>query len=200
MGKTPNSTAGRARRPSSAVTAVLCVSVVVGMVGLSFAAVPLYRLFCQVTGFGGTTQRADQGADRVLDRTITVRFDANIGNGLGWRFRPVTRQVTLRVGETGEAIFRAENVTDTPLTGTATFNVTPEQVGIYFTKIACFCFTEQRLEAGEGIDMPVVFYVDPAIADDRGLDYVDTITLSYTFFPAERREAAPVAALGGGRR
>ena len=199
MGKTPNSTAGRASRPSAAVTALLCVSVVIGMVGLSFAAVPLYRLFCQVTGFGGTTQRADQGADRVLDRTITVRFDANIGNGLGLRFRPVTRQITLRVGETGEAIFRAENVTDTPRTGTATFNVTPEQVGIYFTKIACFCFTEQTLKAGEGIDMPVVFYVDPAIAEDRALDYVDTITLSYTFFPAERRGVAPVAALGGGR-
>jgi cytochrome c oxidase assembly protein subunit 11 len=188
------------KRRTAAATALICMAVVAGMVGLSFAAVPLYSLFCQVTGFGGTTQRADGPADRVLDRQVTVRFDANTGNGLDWRFRPVTRQVTLRVGETGEAVFRAENVSDVPLTGTATFNVTPEQVGIYFTKIACFCFTEQTLQPGEVLDMPVVFYVDPAIAEDAELDYVRTITLSYTFFPAERRAPAPLAALGAKQR
>jgi cytochrome c oxidase assembly protein subunit 11 len=196
MSATPGSTPDRSRRPSAKVTAFVCVAVVAGMVGLSFAAVPLYTLFCQVTGFGGTTQRADGPADRVLDRKVTIRFDANTGNGLDWRFRPMTRQVTLRVGETGEAIFRAENTSGVPLAGTATFNVTPEQVGIYFTKIACFCFTEQTLQPGEALDMPVIFYVDPAIAEDGELDYIRTITLSYTFFPVERRAPAPVAALG----
>jgi cytochrome c oxidase assembly protein subunit 11 len=193
--ETPNTR----RQRSSHMTALICVAVIAGMVGLSFAAVPLYALFCQVTGFGGTTQRADGPAGKVLDRKVTIRFDANI-NGLDWRFRPVTRTVTLRVGETGEAIFRAENPGDVPLTGTATFNVTPEQVGAYFTKIACFCFTEQTLQPGEKLDMPVIFYVDPAIAEDDELDYVQTITLSYTFFPAERRGPAPVAALGAEQR
>jgi cytochrome c oxidase assembly protein subunit 11 len=193
--ETPNAR----RQRSSHMTALICVAVIAGMVGLSFAAVPLYALFCQVTGFGGTTQRADGPAGKVLDRKVTIRFDANI-NGLDWRFRPVTRTVTLRVGETGEAIFRAENPGDVPLTGTATFNVTPEQVGAYFTKIACFCFTEQTLQPGEKLDMPVIFYVDPAIAEDDELDYVQTITLSYTFFPAERRGPAPVAALGAEQR
>jgi cytochrome c oxidase assembly protein subunit 11 len=188
-----------AKRRSSHATALICVAVVAGMVGLSFAAVPLYALFCQVTGFDGTTQRADGPAGRVLDRKVTIRFDANT-NGLDWRFRPMTRQVTLRVGETGEAVFRAENASTAPLTGTATFNVTPEQAGIYFTKIACFCFTEQTLQPGETLDMPVIFYVDPAIAEDDELDYVRTITLSYTFFPAERRTEAPVAALGAEQR
>jgi cytochrome c oxidase assembly protein subunit 11 len=181
------------------MTALICVAVVAGMVGASFAAVPLYSLFCRVTGFGGTTQRAEGPAGKVLERKIAVRFDANT-NGLDWNFRPMTRQITLRVGETGEAIFRAENTGGVPLTGTATFNVTPEQAGIYFTKIACFCFTEQTLQAGETLDMPVVFYVDPAIAEDDELDYVRTITLSYTFFPAERRTEAPLAALGAERR
>jgi cytochrome c oxidase assembly protein subunit 11 len=198
MSAKPDST--RSRRPLSAkATALVCVAVVAGMVGLSFAAVPLYTLFCQVTGFGGTTQRADGPADRVLDRKVTIRFDANT-NGLDWRFRPMTRQVTLRVGETGEAIFRAENASDEPLTGTATFNVTPEQAGIYFTKIACFCFTEQTLQPGETIDMPVLFYIDPAIAEEAELDYIRTITLSYTFFPADRRTQAPLAALGAEQR
>jgi cytochrome c oxidase assembly protein subunit 11 len=187
------------RQRSSHATALICVAVIAGMVGLSFAAVPLYALFCQVTGFGGTTQRADGPAGRVLDRKVTIRFDANT-NGLDWRFGPRTRTVTLRVGETGEAIFRAENLSDAPLTGTAAFNVTPEQVGAYFTKIACFCFTEQTLQPGETLDMPVVFYVDPAIAEDDELDFVRTITLSYTFFPTERRTPPPVAALGAEQR
>ncbi len=189
----PQHNSGRRRLPSAVTTAVLCAAVVAGMVGLSFAAVPLYRIFCQATGFGGTTQRAEKPADRVLDRKVTVRFDANVGNGLGWRFRPVTREVTLRVGETGEAHFSAENIMDAQATGTASFNVTPEQAGVYFTKIACFCFTDQTLKAGEKTDMPVIFYVDPKIAEDRSLDYIDTITLSYTFFPAA--DAKPLAAL-----
>jgi cytochrome c oxidase assembly protein subunit 11 len=196
MTEAPNTTPSGKRRPSGVVTAAICAGVVVGMVGLSFAAVPLYRMFCEATGFGGTTQRADRAADRVLDRKVTIRFDANIGNGLGWRFRPVTREVTLQIGETGEAIFSAQNMMDTQETGTASFNVTPEQAGAYFTKIACFCFTEQTLKAGEKVDMPVIFYVDPKIADDKSLDYIDTITLSYTFFQAvDGGKSKPLAAL-----
>ena len=196
MNDVPNPQPASSRRSSGAMTAMICAAVVVGMVGLSFAAVPLYRIFCQATGFGGTTQRADKAADHVLERKVTVRFDANIGNGLGWRFRPVTREVTLRLGETGEAHFSAENTMDTTTSGTASFNVTPEQAGAYFTKIACFCFTEQSLKAGEKVDMPVIFYVDPKLADDKSLDYIDTITLSYTFFPAaDGGKSKPLAAL-----
>jgi len=196
MTGTPTTAPAGKRPPSGVTTAVICAGVVVGMVGLSFAAVPLYRMFCEATGFGGTTQRADKAADHVLERKVTVRFDANIGNGLGWRFRPVTREVTLRIGETGEAFFSAQNMMEAQGTGTASFNVTPEQAGVYFTKIACFCFTEQTLKAGEKVDMPVIFYVDPKIADDKSLDYIDTITLSYTFFPAaDGGKSKPLAAL-----
>lgn len=185
---------------SSHMTALICVAVVAGMIGLSFAAVPLYTLFCQATGFGGTTQRAEGPAGKVLERKITVRFDANVRNGLDWNFRPITRQATLRVGETGEALFQVENTSDVPLTGTAIYNVTPEQAGIYFTKMSCFCFTEQTLQPGEKMDMPVIFYVDPAIAEDEELDYIHTITLSYSFYPVQNREASPLAALGAGAR
>jgi len=168
------------------LTAALCVVFVAGMVGMSFAAVPLYRIFCQVTGFGGTPQRADAAPARSLDRKVTVRFDGNVANGLGWSFRPRDRQVTLNVGEVAEVAFIAENRGDTVSTGTAAFNVTPEAVGAYFNKIACFCFTEQTLAAGQSLDMPVQFFIDPAIADDKELDHVGTITLSYTFFPGRR--------------
>jgi cytochrome c oxidase assembly protein subunit 11 len=178
------STMPSGKRPSGVTTALICGAVVVGMVGLSFAAVPLYRIFCQATGFGGTTQRAEKAADHVLDRKVTVRFDANIGNGLGWRFRPITREVTLRIGETGEALFSAQNMMDTSETGTAAFNVTPEQAGAYFTKIACFCFTEQTLKPGEEVRMPVLYYVDPDMLNDPNAKDVPEITLSYTFLEA----------------
>ena len=187
IGRTPS---GRGR---PAVTAAICGGVVLGMTGLSFAAVPLYRLFCQVTGFGGTTQRADRESDRTLDRMITVRFDANV-QGLGWTFRPAQRQVRLRVGETARIAYLAESASDRETVGAATFNVTPELVGAYFNKISCFCFEEQPLAPGEKVELPVVFFVDPAIADDPALDYVDTITLSYTFFPARGGDGAPPAA------
>jgi cytochrome c oxidase assembly protein subunit 11 len=176
------------------LTAAACVVFVAFMVGMSFAAVPLYRVFCQVTGFDGTTQRADAAPDRALDREITVRFDGNVGNGLGWGFRPLERQVTLRVGEVAEVAFLAENRGASASTGTATFNVTPNTAGAYFNKIACFCFTEQTLAAGQSLDMPVQFFVDPAIADDPELDHLDTITLSYTFFPAADPAPKPLAA------
>lgn len=156
------------------------------MVGLSFASVPLYDLFCRVTGFGGTPQRAaasyDATQDTSIARQITVRFDASLNPALDWRFQPVRRDMTLNVGDDAVAFYRAHNLADTPTTGTATFNVTPEKAGPYFVKIDCFCFTEQTLQPGEAVDMPVSFYIDPEIADDPELDDVGTITLSYTFF------------------
>lgn len=179
------------------MTAALCGVFVAGMVGMSFAAVPLYRIFCQVTGFGGTTQQADSAPATQLDREITIRFDGNVANGLGWSFRPRERQVKLKVGEIGEVAFIAENRTDSLTAGTAAFNVTPNSAGAYFNKIACFCFTEQVLEPGETVDMPVQFFVDPAIADDSELDYITTITLSYTFFPADPPANSVAAAPAG---
>jgi cytochrome c oxidase assembly protein subunit 11 len=167
-------------------TALLCTAVVAGMVAMSFAAVPLYRMFCQVTGFGGTTQRAEAVAGPVLDRMMTVRLDSNVGAGLPWEFKPVDRQIELKVGEQAQGIYRATNRSDRPTTGTATFNVSPPLAGAYFVKIECFCFTEQTLEPGQSADMPVVFYVDPAIADDPDVARLGTITLSYTFYPAEQ--------------
>jgi cytochrome c oxidase assembly protein subunit 11 len=171
--------------------------VVVAMNAFAYAAVPAYRAFCQSFGFAGTPLRADRQAAPVdiLDRQITVRFNSDIDPGLPWRFRPKQRQVTLKVGETGLAFFEATNESDRPITGTATFNVVPLKAGPYFVKIDCFCFTEQTLQPGESVDMPVTFYVDPQIADDGNLDEVGTITLSYTFFrsadtDAEDRTAA----------
>lgn len=164
-------------------TAMIVAGVVAGMIGLSFAAVPAYRAFCQVTGFDGTTQRADKGADRVLERKIAIRFDATVNEGLDWTFKPEQVDQTLHIGETGLAFYRAHNLTDRAVTGRATFNVQPAKAGIYFKKIECFCFTEQTLKAGETVSMPVTYFIDPAIADDPELDDVQTITLAYTFFP-----------------
>ena len=175
-------------------TAFAAASVVAGMVGMSYAAVPLYELFCQVTGFGGTPQRADSAPQQVLDRDVTVRLNADVGSGLAWKFEPLQRDVTLKVGEEALAFYRATNMSDKPVVGMATFNVTPDKVGQYFNKIACFCFTEQRLEPGQSIDMPVSFFVDPRIAQDRNLDDVSDITLSYTFFPVDKPAARDTAA------
>jgi cytochrome c oxidase assembly protein subunit 11 len=191
------SAAAEVKRPRLGLTAALCAVFVAGMVGMAFAAVPLYRLFCQLTGYDGTTQRASAAPEAAIGREIRVRFDANIGNGLGWSFRPVTRTVELKVGEVGEAVFAAENRGSRASTGTAVFNVTPLEVGAYFNKIACFCFKQQTLQPGEAIEMPVTFFVDPAIVDDPELDHVRTITLSYTFYPVDSG-AAKVAA--GGER
>ena len=175
-----------------------CVACVAGMIGVAYAAVPLYRIFCQVTGYGGTTQAADAGSDVVLDRMVTVRFDANTARGMAWNFQAEQRQMTLRIGETGLAFYRASNPTTRAITGTATFNVTPPQAGAYFNKIECFCFTEQTLEPGASADMPVSFFVDPAIVDDPDVAGVGTITLSYTFFSATDKQA-DVAAVASGR-
>lgn len=179
------------------IVALTLASLVAGMLGLSYAAVPLYRIFCQVTGFGGTTQRADTVPDRVVDHEIKVRFDANLAYGMGWRFAPVQQTLTLKLGESALAFYEAENLASKPLRGTATFNVTPAAAGSYFNKIECFCFTEQRLEPGERVDMPVNFFVDPEILNDPDAREITEITLSYTFFPVA--DDADVASAGGGQ-
>lgn len=170
------------RRARNRTVVLLSLGVVAAMFGLVAASVPLYQLFCQVTGFGGTTQRAEAAGEVVSDRQITVRFNADVNSRLPWRFHPEQRQVTLAIGESGLAFYRATNLSARAVTGTATFNVTPFKAGPYFNKIECFCFTEQTLGPGESVDMPVTFFVDPAILDDPNLADVHTITLSYTFF------------------
>lgn len=166
------------------ITAAVSASVIVGMVGLSFAAVPLYDWFCRVTGFGGTTQVAE-GALEADQRTVTVRFNADRAPDLPWAFQPVQREMTVNVGEQNLAFYRAVNRADHPIVGSATFNVTPHKAGLYFSKIHCFCFEEQLLAPGEEIDMPVSFFVDPEIFDDPATTDVTAITLSYTFFKRE---------------
>jgi cytochrome c oxidase assembly protein subunit 11 len=178
-------------------TALWLVLVVAGMAGLSFAAVPLYSMFCAATGYGGTTRRAFASPHDVLDKQITVRFDANTSSGLNWDFRPAQREVTVKIGENTLAFFRASNNSKTTLTGTATFNVTPEIAGSYFNKIQCFCFTEQTLQPGQTADFPVSFFVDPAILQDPDAKNLQEITLSYTFFRANKDAAPPVRSSGG---
>lgn len=151
------------------------------MLGLSYASVPLYRMFCQLTGFDGTTQKADAAPGEILQRQITVHFDANVARDLAWNFAPAQGPQKLQVGEVGLAFFHAKNLSARPLSGTASFNVTPDKAGAYFSKIECFCFTEQRLAPGQQIDMPVQYFIDPSIADDENMRDVKTITLSYTF-------------------
>ena len=165
--------------------ALYCAFFAATMLGMAYAAVPLYQLFCQVTGFGGTTQRVEQLADRVLDREIKVRFDANVADQLGWKFAPKQREVTLKLGEATTIEYLAKNIGLDTTMGTASFNVTPENAGAYFNKLECFCFTDTALKPGESMDMPVYFFVDPDVADDADLDNLTTITLSYTFFPSD---------------
>jgi cytochrome c oxidase assembly protein subunit 11 len=182
--RSATSTRGHAR------VAAVCAGVAFGMLGLAFASVPLYRLFCQVTGFGGTTQRAERPSTEVLDRRITVRFDANVGPGLSWEFQPVVPTMDVKIGENALAFYRATNRSSKTIVGTATFNVTPDQVGSFFNKIECFCFTEQKLEPGESVEMPVSFFIDPAIVKDLDGSRVRNITLSYTFFPVDKPRTA----------
>ena len=168
------------------------VMIAVGMGGMAWASVPLYRLFCQVTGFGGTTQRAEVAPAQTADRVVTVRFDATVAD-VPWNFQPVQRSVAVKVGETALVAYQAHNRSAVDVTGTATFNVSPAKAGPYFDKLQCFCFSEQTLKAGETVDMPVSFFVDPAILKDRNLDDVNTITLSYTFFRAKNQAVDRVA-------
>ncbi len=191
--RTPEEAARRAR-----TIALGCGLFVFGMVGAAYASVPLYKLFCQVTGYGGTTQRAEGASATVVDHPVTVRFDANASGHVPWTFQPNERQVTLNLGETRQTAYRVRNNSDKAVTAQATFNVTPLAAGIYFNKVQCFCFTEQTLQPGEEVDMPVVFFVDPAIQDDPDLKEVPTITLSYTFFPVPEPRRPVAAATDAG--
>ncbi len=165
-------------------TAVLAVLGICFMTGLAWASIPLYRMFCQVTGLNGTTQRGEQ-APGATERMVRVDFDANVSPKLPWKFRPENTSDTVAVGARDMAFFTATNTSDKPITGTATFNVTPAQAGKYFTKIQCFCFTQQTLKPGETARMPVIFYVDPKMLNDPDAADIETITLSYTFYPVD---------------
>lgn len=173
---------------------LIAAGVAAAMVGAAFAAVPLYDLFCRVTGYAGTTQVATKAPEHAGERVVTIRFNGDVARGMPWQFRPEQIEMKVKVGEEHLAFYRAKNTTDRPITGTATFNVQPDQAGIYFQKIACFCFTEQTLEPGQSVDMPVSFFVDPAFAEDPKMARVNTITLSYTFFEAPERPTRVSAA------
>ncbi len=187
--------ASRARR-NRKLTAIVVGGIAFGMVGMAFAAVPLYEIFCRITGYGGTTERVDAAPGEILDRMVTVQFDANTAAELGWAFAPAQHSVEVRLGEPTVIEYVAQNLTDRPTAGTAVFNVTPENIGAYFDKIQCFCFTSQVLGPGETARFPVMFFVDPDLADNTLLDYIQTITLSYTFYPAPLPEQRPVAQVG----
>ena len=177
---------GEKKSNISALT--LCLGLTFGMLCMSYAAVPLYEIFCQVTGYAGTTQRAEDTSGKVLQRKIIVRFDSNISSELDWEFGPKQREITLPIGEKSQAFYVAKNLSNSTTYGTATFNVSPGAAGIYFNKIDCFCFTEQKLTPGQSVDMPVVFFIDPDIVNDPLMKDATTITLSYTFFPDEDAE------------
>jgi cytochrome c oxidase assembly protein subunit 11 len=162
------------------------------MLGLAYASVPLYRVFCQATGFGGTTQRAVKESDTILNRTIIVRFDGNVSSDLAWKFKPAQSKQEVKFGAKSLAFYRATNTSDRPITGTATFNVAPEAAGAYFNKIECFCFTEQTLQPGETVDMPVTFFIDPDMVKDRSAGSIAQVTLSYTFYPVAEKRAQSV--------
>ena len=167
------------------VTAVACAGLAFGMIGLAFASVPLYDMFCKATGFAGTPMTGTAGAGTILDRTMAVRFDANVAPGLGWTFTPESPEVSLRVGETKTVFYKITNKTSRASTGIASYNIAPEKGAAYFVKIQCFCFTEHTLQPGESLEAPVVFYIDPEIAGNRELDGMNAITLSYTYFASK---------------
>lgn len=169
---------------------VRLVALVVVMGALSWAAVPFYSWFCRVTGFAGTTQVATQGSDRVLEETVRVRFDANVMSDLDWTFRPMQREMTVRIGETAMAYYEAVNNSDQVVTGTASYNVSPDAAGYFFEKIECFCFTEQTLKPGERVEMPLTFFVSPDMVADRDAGRIRDITLSYTFFRSDQQKSA----------
>ncbi|WP_347140187.1 cytochrome c oxidase assembly protein [Paracoccus sp. SSK6] len=178
-------------------TAAMLVGILVTMGALAWAAVPFYDWFCRTTGFAGTTQVAAATPDHVLNETVRVRFDANVDKNLEWTFRPMQTSMELKIGEDGLAFYEAINNSDVPITGTASYNVAPEVAGYYFSKIECFCFTEQTLQPGERIEMPVSFFVDPDLVKDRDASWVRDITLSYTFHRTEPKQAALDAAPAG---
>ncbi|HUD92632.1 cytochrome c oxidase assembly protein [Sphingobium sp.] len=190
MASLPPSPFDRNRRNRRTLVAMAGVGL--AMLGLGFASVPLYRIFCERTGFGGTTQRAEASANVQVatGHTLSIRFDSNVQPGMPWKFYPEHPTDTVTVGAKDMAIFIAKNMSDKPVTGTASFNVTPTQAGAYFTKIQCFCFTEQTLQPGEEVRMPVLYYVDPKILNDPDNRDTQQITLSYTFYPVEQGKKA----------
>jgi len=169
-------------------TVLQLVGVVVTMGALSWASVPFYDWFCRVTGFGGVTGVAERGSDTVLDKTVTIRFDGSKERDFAWEFKPVQHEMEIQIGDTGLAFYEAYNPTDRPIAGQASYNVTPYSAGAFFEKIDCFCFTEQVLQPGERVEMPVTFFVDPEIVTDRDGKFVHTITLSYTFYEIDLPE------------
>ena len=177
-------------------TGFACASLVVAMVGAAYASVPLYDLFCKATGYDGTPLVGSANASKAIDRAVSVRFDTNVASGLPWSFAPETAEISARVGETQTVFFRVKNEGRKPSTGIAAFNVQPGQAGAFFVKLKCFCFEEQTLKPGESMDFPVVFYVDPTLADDRTLDGLSTITLSYTYFASRNGQAVSAADTG----
>jgi cytochrome c oxidase assembly protein subunit 11 len=176
-----------AAMPSHRSTVLPLIAVALGMLMLSYAAVPFYNLFCKVTGFGGTTRRAIHAPTTISDHTLTVRFNADTDPALPWKFVPLEREVKIRIGENRLVAFRVTNESGKETRGTATYNVTPHLAGPYFNKIQCFCFEEQTLKPGETVTMPVSFFIDPAILDDANLRGLTNITLSYTFFGYDSR-------------
>ncbi|WP_283195197.1 cytochrome c oxidase assembly protein [Rhizobium sp. AN80A] len=181
-----NDQQGTPRKPrNNGAVVLMCLAFVFGMGAASYAAVPLYRMFCQLTGYGGTTQRVEQASSVILDRKIRVTFDANVAPGLEWEFKPVQREVNPRIGETIQVNFTAVNRSSKPSRGQAVFNVTPGEAGVYFNKVQCFCFSDTELKPGETLDMPVVFYIDADITKAVESRNIHTVTLSYTFYPKE---------------
>ena len=188
MGDTHMHGPGHSSEKSNSRIVAMCIAMVLGMGGLAYASVPLYELFCQVTGYGGTTQQVDaEAADGIgmIDRDINVRFDANTASVLNWEFAPEKREVTIKMGEKMIINYLAKNLSDKPIVGMASFNVTPQAAGIFFNKIECFCFTDTYIEPGQTLEMPVVFYVDPEMDQEKAMKALNTITLSYTFFESE---------------
>jgi cytochrome c oxidase assembly protein subunit 11 len=181
--------------------AAVCALLVLSMAGLSFAAVPLYRLYCQVTGYQGTTQKAEKASDIVLDRVVKVHFDANTAAELPWTFEPMQSSLEVKVGENTLAFYKATNMSDKPTVGTSVFNVTPDAVGSHFNKVQCFCFTEQRLEPGQSMEMAVSFFVDPTFVTDEETQHLSELTLSYSFYPvtAPKKTEGQAAAVGTGK-
>ncbi|HEY0649527.1 cytochrome c oxidase assembly protein [Phenylobacterium sp.] len=186
-------------RRRNAKVAVVCAAIFFFMTGAAFAAVPIYRAFCQLTGFDGTPRRAEAAADQVLGKTLTIRFDANVRD-LPWTFTAEQTSQEAKIGETKIAFFKVKNNSDKPITGRAIFNVVPEQAGPYFQKLQCFCFSDQTIAAGATVDMPVLYYVDPKYAEDINTKGKPEVTLSYTFFRSTSKEAqaAPVKDHKGG--
>jgi cytochrome c oxidase assembly protein subunit 11 len=173
------------KRSRHGPVALMLAGLVAAMVGLSFAAVPLYRMFCQVTGYSGVPLRAEAAPAHAIDRNIEVHFDANVDQALPWSFAPVDRQIDVKIGETTLAFFKADNKSDVPVKGTAVFNVVPERAARYFNKIECFCFKEQTLAPKQSVEMPVTFFIDPKIVEDDDTKNISEITLSYTFYRSD---------------